>query len=48
MKNIEEIYAFLEKHQGVKRSEISPDSDLESDLGIEGDDFFELEEEFEK
>ena len=48
MKSIDTIYKFLEEHLGVKESSLKPDSDLCHDLGVEGDDFFELEEEFEK
>jgi acyl carrier protein len=44
--NIEEIYKFLIEFQGVKRNILTPDSDLLNDLDIDGDDFFELEEEF--
>lgn len=45
---IEDIYSFLIEFQGIKRDELSPTVDLCNDLGIEGDDFFELEEEFEE
>jgi len=48
MESIETIYNFLEKTQGIKRSNLNSESDLCFDLGIEGDDFFELEEAFEK
>ena len=44
--DIEEIYNFLEKSQGVSKSKLSPKADLCSDLGIDGDDFFELVEDF--
>jgi hypothetical protein len=44
--DIEEIYDFIVESQGVKRSALSPKADLCYDLGIEGDDFFELEEKF--
>ena len=44
--DIEEIYNFLETSQGVSRSKLSPKADLCSDLGIDGDDFFELAEDF--
>lgn len=44
--DIEEIYNFLETSQGVSRSKLSPKADLYSDLGIDGDDFFELAEDF--
>lgn len=46
MATIDDIFSFLEKSQGVQRTEIFPGSDLCEDLGIEGNDFFELEEEF--
>lgn len=44
--DIEEIYNFLEKSQGVSRTKLSPKADLCRDLGIDGDDFFELAEDF--
>lgn len=46
--DIEDIYKFLEQTQGLKRKQMAPSVDLNYDLGIEGDDFFELEEEFSK
>ena len=44
--DIEQIYKFLIEEQGVKRSKLSPDSDVRNDLGVEGDDFSELIESF--
>jgi len=44
--DIEEIYNFLMESQGIKRNKLAPSVDLCYDLGIEGDDFFDLEEEF--
>lgn len=46
MATIDDIFSFLEKSQGVRRKCIFPDSDLCEDLGIDGDDFFKLEEQF--
>lgn len=46
--DIDEIYSFLIESQGVRRGDLYPAVDLSNDLGIEGDDFFELEEEFEE
>lgn len=43
---IDEIYTFLVDEQGVSRSKLFPDSNLERDLGIEGDDFSDLMEAF--
>lgn len=48
MATIEEIIIFIEKIQDINKAKIHPNSDLSSDLGIEGDDFFELEEQFAK
>lgn len=44
--DIEEIYNFLEKSQGVSKGKLTPKADLCYDLGIDGDDFFELMEDF--
>lgn len=44
--DIEEIYNFLQESQGISRSRLSPEADLRSDLGIDGDDFFELMQDF--
>ncbi len=44
--DIEEIYNFLEKSQGVSKGKLTPEADLCYDLGIDGDDFFELMEDF--
>jgi hypothetical protein len=44
--DIEEIYKFLIESQGVERKMLFPSADLCSDLGIDGDDFLELKEEF--
>ena len=43
---VEAIYAFLEQTQGINRWKIKPESDLCNDLGVDGDDFFELEQAF--
>ncbi|WP_373386903.1 DUF1493 family protein [Pseudomonas alcaligenes] len=44
--DIEEIYNFLEKSKGVSKDKLTPKADLCYDLGIDGDDFFELMEDF--
>jgi hypothetical protein len=44
--DIEEIYKFLIKSQGIKRNKLTHSTDLCSDLGIDGDDFSMLMEEF--
>ncbi len=46
--DIEEIYDFLIEFQGVRRSELGPKVDICLNLGIDGDDFFEMESEFAK
>ncbi|MCQ3829370.1 DUF1493 family protein [Microbulbifer elongatus] len=43
---IEEIYNFLVEEQALKLEAIHPQSDLNTDLGVEGDDFSELIESF--
>lgn len=48
MPTLADIYALLERTCGVRPSELSPDSDLERDLHITGDDFFELMDIFAK
>ena len=46
MPTLEQIYVFLERHCRVRASELSPNVDLERDLRITGDDFFELMAQF--
>ena len=46
MPELHEIYAFLSKASGISQAKLSPSADLECDLGITGDDFFELAEQF--
>lgn len=48
MTSLTDIYKFISDLCGVKISQLKPDTDLFADLGIDGDDFFELEAEFEK
>lgn len=48
MATLKDIYDFIADVSGVKVDKLKPDSDLNVDLGIEGDDFFELEAEFER
>ncbi len=48
MASLNEIYNFIAERSGVSAEELAPDMDLSRDAGIEGDDFFELEAEFEK
>jgi hypothetical protein len=48
MTDLADVYAFLENEAGVREAKLTPYSDLESDLGITGDDFFELAEAFAK
>ena len=42
MLSIENIYQFIGDEYGIKSDELSPDSDLNGDFGIEGDDFDDL------
>jgi hypothetical protein len=46
MPDLPEIYTFLHEVSAVPESKLSPSADLECDLGITGDDFFELVEQF--
>lgn len=48
MAGLADIDVFLERATGVNRAARSPDADLETDLGITGDDFSELMEAFSK
>jgi hypothetical protein len=48
MPSIETIYAFVEEVSGVPRAKLAPNADLEAGLGITGDDFSELVEQFGK
>lgn len=48
MASLPDIYNFVSEISGVKLERLTPTSDLFADLGIDGDDFFELEAEFEK
>lgn len=47
MVTLEEIEAFLQETQAISRP-LAPSDRLEEDLGITGDDYFELVEEFSK
>jgi len=38
----DDIYAFLVQEAGAKRERLTPDTSLFNDLGVDGDDFFEL------
>lgn len=40
------VYAFLAEQLRVDAAELTPDISLRDDLGVEGDDFFELEKAF--
>ena len=42
MLTIEDIYHFIEDECGIKSKKLLPDSDLNGNFGIEGDDFDEL------
>jgi hypothetical protein len=42
MPDLADVYALLQKSCGVRSSELAPHADLERDLQITGDDFFEL------
>ena len=44
---IEAIYKFIAMSEGIDVEKIHSDSDLNSELGIDGDDFSELVEKFE-
>lgn len=44
--DIEEIYNFLEKSQGVSKGKLTQQTDLCYDLGIDGDVFFKLINDF--
>jgi len=46
MPELREIYAFLSKVSGASEARLTPSVDLEHGLGITGDDFFELAEQF--
>ncbi len=48
MHTIDDICAFLSKEIGVKPSKLAPNTDIYEDLGVYGDDCFELEESFAK
>lgn len=48
MYSLENIADFVASETGVNRAKIVPQSRLVEDLGIEGDDFFELEQTFSK
>ena len=48
MTTIDDIISFIAKNQLIDSTRIKPTSDLCRDLGIYGDDFFELIEEYEK
>jgi hypothetical protein len=46
--NIADIYDYLNSEEAIEYSKLSPESDLMEDLGLEGDDFSELIEDFSK
>lgn len=46
MYSFDDVCAFLLKRLRVDRSELTPSTSLRRDLGVDGDDFFELEEAF--
>lgn len=46
MYSIDDICVFLVKQLRVSRSELTPSTNLRRDLGVDGDDFFELEDAF--
>lgn len=46
MASLSEIYSFLSEVSGIRIDRFKPDADLFDDLGIDGDDFFALEDEF--
>ena len=48
MATLTEIYEFLSVEIGVEVSRLKEDSDLLKDFGVDGDDFFELMDAFEK
>ncbi len=48
MPSLTEIYAFVRRTSGIRKQDLQPTHDLERDLGITGDDFFELAEDFSK
>jgi acyl carrier protein len=43
-----ELYSFLAQQLRVDAATLGPDDDLVGDLGVDGDDFFELEQAFEQ
>ena len=43
-----DVFTFLAHQHGVSPSKLTPETDLFHDLGIDGDDFFELEEAYAK
>jgi hypothetical protein len=38
-----DIYTFLAQELGLDQAQLAPDVSLRDDLGVDGDDFFELE-----
>jgi Protein of unknown function (DUF1493) len=48
MYSLEEIFLFLEKQTGCDLSEINPETDIHTDLGVSGDDFDEMMFEYSK
>jgi Protein of unknown function (DUF1493) len=48
MTDLADIYAFVQRTSGMRNTELTPALDLERDLGITGDDFFELAQAFAK
>ena len=48
MATLTEIYEFLSVEIGIEVSRLKEETDLFKDLGVDGDDFFELMEAFKK
>ncbi|MES9964047.1 MAG: DUF1493 family protein, partial [Candidatus Sedimenticola sp. 20ELBAFRAG] len=46
--DIEIICEFITKSEGISTAKVQMDSDMSDELGIDGDDFSELMEKFEK
>ena len=42
----DDVYVFLVQQLGVKRETLTPETSLFDDLGVDGDDFFELADAF--
>jgi len=46
MHSYDDVYSFLARELGVDPTRLTPDTGLFDDLGVDGDDFFELEQAF--